>query len=89
MSGNRSVSLPTADLEELKAYADELGVTLTAWILAAAREKRARQSAAGFAEFVSDPEVAKQLDAWHAHTDTLRATEWGRLHNGDQLGKAA
>jgi hypothetical protein len=89
---NRSLSLPRTDLEDFRRYADELGMSLSAWLVAAGRRERARQSAQAYAQFVADPEVAAELAAWEATTAPHRAAEWARLHADDRaaaMGEAA
>lgn len=76
---NRSVSLPADALEEFKTYAADAGQSLSGWLLAAAVDARARQSAAAYAQFLADPEAQQELSAYRQATAETRAAGLAKL----------
>lgn len=70
---NKSISLPRDDAESFAAIAKANGMSLSAWLVAAGRKERARESARIWAESIEDPDVASDLAPYLTRTQTSRA----------------
>jgi hypothetical protein len=60
------VSLPADAHAQFQARAEQAGLTLSAWLVAAGRERMLRESMQAYAEFIAQPQIAEQLEAFHA-----------------------
>lgn len=85
--GKRTVSLPTDDYLVLQQIAEADGVSLAAWILDAARHKRARRAAEALATAMLSNDVSADVAGFREAMAPFRATSQQRL---DRLnGEAA
>lgn len=81
----RTVTLPTDDYLALQQIAEADGVSLSAWILDAARHKRARRATEALMVALTDEDVRADVDGFRQSMQPFREARQDRLHqlNGE------
>lgn len=87
--GKRTVTIPTPEYLELQSIAEKDGVSLAAWMLDAARFKRARRAAEKAVAAMRDPEVRAEMDEFRAATAPYRQAARDRFDAMDREDQAA